>query len=126
MRCNQDSLLDEMHDRLRLFAETMGLRYWEDGNSPVWSYDAGDPFVQEVRACYAELFGREMTLKVSHGCCECGIFTHEVPGGLSAVTIGADLWDLHAPTERMRYASLADADRLIRTLIERLADRRKK
>ena len=121
VRCNRESLLEEMADRVHLFAETMGLGYWEDGNSPVWSYDPEDPFIRTVCDTYTRLFGRKMILEISHGCCECGIFTHGVPGGLSAVSVGVDLWDLHAPTERMRYPSLADADRLIRAVIEQLA-----
>ncbi len=126
IRCNVTSLKTDLTRRCKLLGELMGVKGYEYADIPVWEYDADRFIVKEIQKTYKELFGTELQLETSHGSCECGIFSEGVPGGMEAVSMGTDIWDLHSPDERMSISSFAKFDQLIRALMTKFAGFTKK
>ena len=126
IRCNVTSLKTDLTRRCKLLGELMGVKGYEYADIPVWEYDADRFLVKEIQATYKELFGKDLQLETSHGSCECGIFSEGVPGGMEAVSMGTDIWDLHSPDERMSISALGNLDKLIRALMTKFAGFTKK
>jgi dipeptidase D len=62
---------------------------------------------------YREMFGAEPQVVAIHAGLECGLFAGNLPG-LSAISLGCNIKDLHTPAERMELSSY---ERIYRTLL---------
>ena len=71
------------------------------------------PLIEKWRSAYAEVSDTPLRVDAVHAGLECGLFAGNLPG-LSAISLGCDIKDLHTPAERM---SLSSYERIYRALL---------
>ena len=75
------------------------------GAYPAWEYKKDCPLRKTVLATYRRLYGKEMTVEAIHAGLECGLFSDRI-AGLSCVSIGPNMQDIHTPRERLSISSV--------------------
>ncbi len=80
---------------------------------PGWDSPVNSPLIQKWRSAYAEIADTPLRVDAIHAGLECGLFAGNLPG-LSAISLGCEIKDLHTPAERM---SLSSYERIYRALL---------
>lgn len=80
---------------------------------PGWDSPMNSPLIEKWRRAYGDVVGEPLRVNAIHAGLECGLFAGNLKG-LSAISLGCNIWDLHTPAERM---SLSSYDRIYRTLL---------
>lgn len=81
---------------------------------PGWDSPVSSPLIEKWRRAYEGLTGTPLHVNAVHAGLECGLFAGNLPG-LSAISLGCNIKDLHTPAERMELSSYA---RIYRVLAE--------
>ena len=105
--------LDFSTNQLEGLICTIGARYRHHEGYPSWQDDATSPLVLKYQKAYNEATGRKTEPTLIHAGLECGVITSRVEG-LSAISVGANVHDLHTPKETMEIDSM---DRIYDTVI---------
>lgn len=92
-------------------------------NSPysAWTPQPDSPLLDYARRVYRNVIGEEPKIAVTHGGLEPGIFSGKNPH-LAMLSFAPEHIHLHSPGERLNIASVAEFRRLLRALVERVAD----
>jgi len=80
---------------------------------PGWDSPVHSPLIEKWRRHYEQVTGNALRVNAIHAGLECGLFAGNLPG-LSAISLGCNIKDLHTPAERMELSSY---DRIYRTLL---------
>ncbi len=80
---------------------------------PGWDSPVSSPLIEKWRGVFEGLTGIPLRVNAVHAGLECGLFAGNLPG-LSAISLGCNIWDLHTPAERMALSSYA---RIYRALL---------
>lgn len=97
----KDALLEKIAD----CAARAAAGFAVSGAYPAWEYKKDCPLRETVLATYRRLYGKEMTVEAIHAGLECGLFSDRI-AGLSCVSIGPNMQDIHTPRERLSIASV--------------------
>ena len=81
---------------------------------PGWASDKDSDLVKKYQRAYNKATGRETKPTLIHAGLECGLISSEI-GDFTAISIGANVYDLHTPKETMELDSL---DRIYDTIVE--------
>ena len=81
---------------------------------PGWDSPVSSPLIEKWRRAFEGVTGMPLRVNAIHAGLECGLFAGNLPG-LSAISIGCNIMDLHTPGERMELSSYA---RIYATLTE--------
>lgn len=84
---------------------TVGARYRHHEAYPAWQDDPESELVLKYQKSYNEATGRKTEPTLIHAGLECGIITSRVKG-LSAISVGANVHNLHTPQETMEIDSM--------------------
>lgn len=104
--------LDYSTSELEALADKIGASYYHHEKYPSWQDEADSPLVTKWQRAYEIATGRKTEPTLIHAGLECGIITSRVKG-LSAISVGANVHDLHTPCETMEIDSM---DRIYETL----------
>jgi dipeptidase D len=80
---------------------------------PGWDSPVSSPLIEKWRRAYEGVTGTPLRVNAIHAGLECGLFAGNLPG-LSAISLGCNIKDLHTPAERMELSSY---ERIYRTLL---------
>ena len=94
-------------------ARKIGAKTHHHEGYPAWQDDACSPLVLKYQKAYNEATGRKTEPTLIHAGLECGVITSRVEG-LSAISVGANVHNLHTPEETMEIDSM---DRMYDTVI---------
>ena len=94
----------------------IGARVELTGDYPGWAPNPASKLLALAQAVYGREFGGTAAVKVIHAGLECGIIGARHPG-LDILSFGPDIRGAHAPGERVRVESVAQAWRLLTTLL---------
>ena len=97
----KDALLKEIGG----CADRAAASFAVSGAYPAWEYKKECPLRETVLATYRRLYGKEMTVEAIHAGLECGLFSDRI-AGLSCVSIGPNMQDIHTPRERLSISSV--------------------
>ena len=92
---------------------TIGARFRHHEGYPSWQDEADSPLVLKYQSAYNEATGRETKPTLIHAGLECGVITSRVEG-LSAISVGANVHNLHTPQETIELDSM---DRVYDTIL---------
>jgi dipeptidase D len=106
-------------DRISALCQLAGFEHRRGEGYPGWQPDPDTVLARRVRAVHADLFGRPMEIRATHGGLECGIIGQGHPG-LEMVSFGPDMWDNHTPDERLSISSTQDYLKLLAAVLEAL------
>lgn len=74
------------------------------GEYPAWEYRKHSPLRDLCTAVYKERYQKDMKVEAIHAGLECGIFSEKLKD-LDCVSLGADVFDVHTPKERLSISS---------------------
>lgn len=101
-------------DEIELLAKSIGATYYHHEGYPAWQDEATSPLVLKYQSAYNKATGKKTEPTLIHAGLECGVITSRVKG-LSAISVGANVHNLHTPKETMEIDSM---DRIYDTVIE--------
>lgn len=114
IRSSVKSLKDMLSRQMELIAESLGASWSSSGEYPAWQYRK-DSYIRDLFAStYKELSGKQMEIEAIHAGLECGLF-YELLGDIDMVSLGPDMWGVHAPGERL---SIDSVERTYNILVE--------
>jgi dipeptidase D len=99
-----------------------GMEVALDGAYPGWSPDPGSRLLAHFQQVYRREFGASAAVKVIHAGLECGILAAKYPA-MDMISFGPDIRGAHAPGERVRVASVAQAWQLLGSVLAALPPR---
>lgn len=92
---------------------SVGGRVHHHNAYPGWDSPVSSPLIEKWRRAYEGVTGTPLRVNAIHAGLECGLFAGNLPG-LSAISLGCNIKDLHTPAERMELSSY---ERIYRTLL---------
>jgi dipeptidase D len=117
IRSTVKSLKDMLSRQMEIIAESLGANWSSSGEYPAWQYRK-DSYIRDLFAqTYREISGKEMEIEAIHAGLECGLF-YELLGDIDMVSLGPDMWGVHAPGERL---SIDSVERTYNILVEVLS-----
>ncbi|MBO5338341.1 MAG: beta-Ala-His dipeptidase [Clostridia bacterium] len=97
--------LDFSTDELESLASKIDASYYHHERYPSWQDEADSPLVTKWQKAYNKATGKTTVPTLIHAGLECGLITSNVKG-LSAISVGANVHDLHTPRETMEIDSM--------------------
>lgn len=117
IRSSVKSLKDMLSRQMEIIAESLGAKWSSSGEYPAWQYRK-DSYIRDIFAqTYKEISGKEIEIEAIHAGLECGLF-YELLGDIDMVSLGPDMWGVHAPGERL---SIDSVERTYNILVEVLS-----
>ncbi len=117
IRSSVKSLKDMLSRQMEIIAESLGANWSSSGEYPAWQYRK-DSYIRDIFAqTYKEISGKEIEIEAIHAGLECGLF-YELLGDIDMVSLGPDMWGVHAPGERL---SIDSVERTYNILVEVLS-----
>ena len=117
IRSSVKSLKDMLSRQMEIIAESLGANWSSSGEYPAWQYRK-DSYIRDLFAqTYKEISGKEIEIEAIHAGLECGLF-YELLGDIDMVSLGPDMWGVHAPGERL---SIDSVERTYNILVEVLS-----
>ena len=104
VRSSLESAKRSLAERICYLAEFLGGEVSAEGIYPAWEYAENCPWRELAKRVYAETRGEEPRVEVIHAGLECGLFSENLPG-LSCISIGPDMRDIHTSRERLSLSS---------------------
>ena len=96
---------EEMANRIKCLAETLGGTVTLTGEYPAWEYRKDSPLRDTMTEVFKEQYGKEPVIQAIHAGVECGLFAGKLPG-LDCVSYGPDIKNIHTPQEAMDIESV--------------------
>jgi len=118
IRCESGDVEEELLHQHQHTAEEHGFDIKVSGYN-AWHQDADNPLTRAVQKSYLELNGTPITVTIAPVGLEPASFQEKAPW-LRIVTLGADIFDAHATTERVRIPSIASLYCLIVATLENI------
>ena len=118
-RSSVASELDILRDSLVDIGKLGGWRVDKGDTYPGWKPEPKNEFLQFVKKNYEAVFGTEVKLEALHGGLETGVIGDKIPG-ISMVSIGVTMKDVHTPDERLNIASVGTVYKVLKKLVSEL------
>lgn len=112
------SCIDHLYHQIGVLCRVFGAQLRRGAQYPGWSYNPKSPLREIFTQAVRELYGREPTLKGTHGGCETGIFSALHPD-MDIITLGPVTRYIHTPDEELDLASFDRTYRLLTNIISR-------
>ena len=116
-RSEKERRIEESKLELDALAASLGGTCRHYAGYPGWVSPAEAALVRQWQKAYADVTGKVTVPALIHAGLECGLISAALPG-LTAVSVGCNIRDLHTPAETMELDSMA---RIYRTLCHLLA-----
>lgn len=114
IRSSVKTLKDLIAKQMEIIAKSLGISWSSTGEYPAWQYRK-DSYIRDLFSeTYQELTGKDMKIEAIHAGLECGLF-NELLGDIDMVSLGPDMWGVHAPGERL---SIESVERTYNILVE--------
>lgn len=115
-RCATTAYMDEIATATADAAKKFHFTENQVSRYTPWDGRRDDPFLRQVQQCYHDLTGKDMESVAVHVGLECSRIMEKAPQ-LSGVSLGADITDAHAVSERVTLESISHLTQLIIHLI---------
>ncbi|MBQ8858834.1 MAG: beta-Ala-His dipeptidase [Clostridia bacterium] len=96
---------DALREEIARCAARTAAGFAVSGAYPAWEYKKDCPLRETVLATHRRLYGKEMKVEAIHAGLECGLFSDRIKG-LSCVSLGPNMQDIHTPRERLSVSSV--------------------
>lgn len=121
VRSLRDSATLDMADRFRSLFGLIGAETRVENAYPGWTPNPESPLLARFRRLHQRLLGSDPDVKVIHAGLECGILGGKYPA-LEMISFGPQIRGAHSPDERVELESVEEFWRLLRALVEELAE----
>ncbi len=121
IRSSLDSMKEDVASSVDSVFRLAGASVELTGDYPGWQPAADSKVLNVVKQSYIDLFAAEPKVMTIHAGLECGIIASNYPH-LDMISFGPTIKHPHSPDENVDIDSVGRFWRLLRTVIERLAD----
>ena len=104
-RAYNEAGLNESASELECLANEVGASFFHHEGYPAWQDEPNSPLVLKYQQSYSKATGRKTEPTLIHAGLECGVITSKVEG-LLAISVGANVHDLHTPKETLEIDSM--------------------
>lgn len=118
LRSNKATALDELVDRLSLFAKELSFEYKVGGHYPPWEFNENSELQKLYGDIYKEKVGVSPKVEAIHAGLECAVFADKLKG-LDCIAIGPTLFDVHTVNERMLIPSVEKVYNIVIEILKR-------
>lgn len=115
-RSFDNAVLPQITKDLEGIARELAVETHAGGAYPAWPPAEHNELRDLAAAQYKKLFDKEPELRAVHAGLECGYWELVSPG-LTTLSIGPTIMDLHSPTERLELATVELMERLLEALM---------
>ena len=121
VRSLRDSAVYAVADRFAGLFDLIGARTRVENAYPGWVPAPNSALLKRFRHLHRQLLGSDPEVKVIHAGLECGILAGKYPE-LEMISFGPAIRGAHSPDERVELSSVEEFWRVLRALIENLAE----
>ncbi|MBQ7372634.1 MAG: beta-Ala-His dipeptidase [Blautia sp.] len=107
--------------KVRDLASLMGASVDTFADCPEWPYRPDSQLLATAKKAFADKFGYEPGVEVSHSSLELGLFCAKIPG-LECISLGPKAYDVHTPKERLDWTTVQMVWDHIREILKDLKD----
>ncbi len=105
LRSSKKSALFALEEKMIAFAKLLGAKYEAFGHYPPWEFNDKSSLQKIYKDVFREKTGKDIKVEAIHAGLECGVFASGIEG-FDAISIGADIKDVHTPYEKMSISSV--------------------
>ncbi len=105
LRSSKKSALFALEEKMIAFSEFLGAKFEAFGHYPPWEFNDKSTLQKIYKEVFIEKTGREIKVEAIHAGLECGVFASGIEG-FDAISVGADIKDVHTPGEKMSISSV--------------------
>lgn len=116
IRFSAESLLDDFKEKFNEVSKNYQVTFNYSNYYPEWEYKKESEFREIAMNLYEKMYNKKMTLEITHGGLECGVFYVKYKN-LDMISIGPDISGAHTTTESL---SISSTKRVYDYLIELL------
>jgi len=117
LRSSVSASYDALRARVISISREAGASVSMSGEYPAWEYEEVSPFRDQMVQLYREMYGKAPVVLTIHAGLECGLLSAKL-SGLSAISIGPDMKDIHTPGETLSLSSSKRVYEFVRRAIE--------
>lgn len=117
VRAAEDSMMDEVIERIRLTGERSGATVELYSRYPGWAYDPDSKLRQKAEEVYELIFGMKPEIEMVHAGLECGLFKGKIPD-LDIIATGPKTISIHTPEEALDIPSFEREFIFVKALLE--------
>ena len=117
-RAYSEAGLNESAKELEALAKEIGASFFHHEGYPAWQDEPNSALVLKYQEAYKEATGKNTEPTLIHAGLECGVITSKVKG-LLAISVGANVHDLHTPKETLEIDSMDRIYDTVRTFLEK-------
>ncbi|PMR72123.1 aminoacyl-histidine dipeptidase [Billgrantia endophytica] len=121
VRSLRDSAAADIADRFRGLFDLIGARTRVENAYPGWTPDPDSALLARFRQLHQQQLGSDPAVKVIHAGLECGILAGKYPH-LDMISFGPLIRGAHSPNERVELNSVEEFWKLLKGMIESLAN----
>jgi len=106
--------IEKSAGELTQIVQELGGSVYAHNQYPGWESPLSSPFATAWQEAYTRVTGKTAHTAVVHAGLECGMIADHLPG-LTAISVGPNIYDMHTPAERMELDSF---ERFYATLLD--------
>lgn len=118
-RSSRSSAMLWLRERLFSLARLIGASTSVSGIYPPWEYLAESKVRDLWCESTLEIYGTTPIIKAIHAGLECGVFSSAIKG-LDCISVGANLYDIHTPDERVSISSVETLWKILLSVLVKL------
>lgn len=119
VRSSVESLKSEISLRNSIAAKVCGGIHEIMGKYPAWEYKEDSKIREIAKEVYLETTGNELKCEAIHAGLECGLFKERI-GDLDMLSIGPNIYGVHAPGEKISIKSTENVYEFLLNLLKKL------
>lgn len=119
VRSAENDCKQEVLDRISDMAKHYGFKVLIKGHYPAWEYRKNSPLRETAINTVREELNIECKVIATHGGMECGILASKTENP-DIISFGAEILDIHSPSERINIASAQRAYRCLLAILKAL------
>ena len=101
--------------------EIIDVQFDSHGRYHGWDYAPVSPIRDLWCQIATDVLGKEPHIEAIHAGLECGILRAKMPD-MDIISVGPDMWDIHTPRERLGIDSTERVYRILRRVVEKMAE----
>lgn len=113
------SLQDYLREKMELVAELAGGKAEFFSGYPSWDIKVNSKLRDVAKNVYIDMYKEEPLINAVHAGLECGCLMGD-RDDLDAISIGADTWDMHSPSERVSIKSILKTWEYLKNILSNL------
>ncbi len=115
-RSGDNAVIPQIRQTLESIAKGLSIATHNLGDYPAWPTQADNALLEIITPLYHKLFGKDIEARSVHAGLECGYWEIVSPG-MTILSLGPTVMDLHSPTERLELVTVGWMEQLLEAIM---------